>query len=78
MTISPGFNGALSGIQKGFDSLQKNASEIAGASTLEGNNQQSLAESIVGMKVSAAQIEASMKVVETTDEVLGTLLDVKA
>ena len=78
MTISPGFNSALSGIQQGFDSLQKNASEVAGVSTFVGNNQQSLAESIVGIKVSAVQIEASMKVVETIDEVLGTLLDVKA
>lgn len=78
MTISPGLNSALAGIQKGFDDLQKHASEVASASTLEGNNQQSLAKSIVELKVSAAQIEASMKVVETVDEVLGTLLDVKA
>lgn len=77
MPISIGIDSALNGINKGFESFQKHASQIASVDTFEGNNSQSLAEAIVGLKVSELQIKASMQVVETLDDVLGTLLDVK-
>ena len=78
MVDSIGLNSAISGIHKGFDSLQSNASQIASKATFEGDNPQSLATSLVGLKTSELQIAASVQVVKTIDETLGTLLDVKA
>jgi hypothetical protein len=71
-------NTALAGIQNGFDGLQKNASLIASKSTMEGTNTQSLVEAVVDLKVNVQQVSASMKVLKVSDELIGTILDVKA
>ena len=42
-------NVALAGIQTGLNGLQKNASQIASKSTMEGGNTQPLAESLVDL-----------------------------
>ena len=73
-----GLNSAISDINKGFENLDPNASKIAGKATLEDDNPQSLASSLVGFKTSALQVAASAQVVKSVDETLGTLLDVKA
>ncbi len=78
MNISSGFNSALSGIHNGYESLQKNATQIVNATGGDVDSQHSLAEALVGLKVSEIQISASMQVVKTLDDVIGTLLDVKA
>ena len=78
MAPVPAFNSALLGIQNGFSSLNRHASNIASAATLEGENKVSLTESLIGLKQSEIQVKASMEVVNTVDEVLGTLLDVQA
>ena len=71
-------NTALAGIQKGMNDLQKNASEIASKSTMDGENTKPLIESLVDLKANIQQVEASMKVLQADDEVIGTLLDIKA
>jgi hypothetical protein len=71
-------NTALAGIQNGFDSLQKNASQIASKSTMEGTNTQSLVEAVVDLKANVQQVSASMKVLKASDELIGTILDIKA
>ncbi|MBL4712805.1 MAG: hypothetical protein JKX75_09990 [Gammaproteobacteria bacterium] len=78
MLISSGFNSALSGVRNGFERLQDNASQIANATTGDFNSQRSLLESVVDLKASVVQIQASMQVVKALDNALGTLLDVKA
>jgi len=78
MAISSVLNSGLSGIQQGFESLQKNAGHIANTTSTDEGGSQSLVESIIGLKSSVIQIKASMQVVKTYDDVLGTLLDVKA
>ena len=78
MVNSVSLNNAASGIYKGLDSLQSNAGQIASKASLEGNNEQSLATSLVGLKTSVLQVAASAQVVKAIDETLGTLLDVKA
>ncbi len=70
-------NTALAGIQKGMNDLQKNASEIASKSTMEGENTKPLIESLVDLKANVQQVEASMKALQVNDEVVGTLLDIK-
>ncbi len=71
-------NTALAGIQNGFDSLQENASQIASKSTMEGTNTQSLVESVVDLKANVQQVSASMKVLKVSEELIGTILDIKA
>ena len=69
---------ALTGIQKGMNELQKNAGEIAGKSTMEGENIKPLMESLVELKANVQQLEASTKVLQVSDEMIGTLLDIRA
>ncbi|PCI06651.1 MAG: hypothetical protein COB77_06405 [Gammaproteobacteria bacterium] len=76
MVVSSGFNSALSGVHKGFESLQENARQIANASAGGLNAKDALLESVVGLKSSVLQINASMQMVKTLDDVLGTLIDI--
>jgi len=69
---------ALAGIQTGFNKLQENASKIANVSVTEGENSQSLVESVVDLKANVQQVSASMKVLKVSDELLGTVLNIKA
>ncbi len=58
--------------------LQKNAGEIAGKSTMEGENTKPIIESLVEIKANVQQLEASTKVLQVSDEMIGTLLDIRA
>jgi len=78
MNVTDGFQSALVGIRAGMQSMQGHAENIAGTSFAEAGNAPSLAESLIGLKESRIQITASMQVVKTLDEVIGTLLDVTA
>lgn len=75
----------LQGIQKGMDGLRRNAHEIASANKL--NNPQSaeaapsvndVTDALVGLQQNRLQAEASTKVVKTSLDLIGSLLDVKA
>jgi len=82
----------LQGVQQGTLNMQDAANRIARNGVVEspapggetGGGQQvrsetgGLAESIVDLKVSQRGVEASLAVVETADETLGTLLDEQA
>ncbi len=68
---------ALTGIHNGRNELQKNAGEIASKSTMEGENTKPLIQSLVDLKANVQQVEASTKVLQVSDEMIGTLLDIK-
>ena len=68
---------ARTGIQNGLNDLQTNASEIASKSTMEGENTKPLMESLVDLKANVQQVKASVKVLQVSDEMIGTLLDIK-
>ncbi len=70
-------NTALAGIQNGLDNLQKNARQIAGDPTAPDADAQSLVEAVVDLKANVQQVEASMKVLKVSDDIIGTLLDIK-
>jgi flagellar hook protein FlgE len=72
------FDSGLTGIRKGLDGIQKTASQIASKETMEGDSPHDLAESMVNLKVNKNQVSASAQVVKATDQMLGTLLDIKA
>ena len=78
MSGSITLNSGLAGIQSGLNGLQKAASDIASTETMEQGSPQSLAESLVDLKVYQHQVGASAQVVKAADEMLGTLLDIKA
>ncbi|MCW8932530.1 MAG: flagellar biosynthesis protein FlgE [Gammaproteobacteria bacterium] len=67
---------ARTGMQTGLDGMKKNAISIASKDAMQTQN--SPVNDIVDMKVNKYQVLASGKVVETVDEMLGSLLDVKA
>ena len=71
-------NIALSGIHKGLDDLQKNASQIAGETAKDGVDELSLLAAVVDLKANEMQVAASMKVLSASDELIGTILDIKA
>jgi len=70
---------AVLGIQRGLDGMRRNASEIASADQLNRAGQQTdLAGSLVEMQQNKVQVQASAEVVSAMDEVLGTLIDIRA
>jgi hypothetical protein len=72
-------NSAVMGIQQGLNNLRRNATEIASTDQLnKAGKETDLAGSLVGLKQSELQVQASAKVVSAVDEVLGTLLDTEA
>lgn len=76
--ISPINNTALAGIQAGLDAMQESTGQIAGKSSVEGENTQPLVESLVELKAGSQQVSASVKLLEVTDQLIGSLLDTKA
>ncbi len=72
------FDSGLTGIRNGLDGIQKTASQIASKDAMEATSPYDLAKSMVDLKVYTHQMSASAQVVKITDQVLGTLLDIKA
>jgi len=70
---------AVLGIQRGLDGMRKNASEIASADQLnKAGRDTSLVGSLVDLEQNKMQVQASAKVVSAADEVLGTIIDLRA
>lgn len=63
-------NTGLLGIQKGFAELHRNATIIA-------SGEQDVVRPLVSLLQSKHQVEASIRIVRTIDEALGTLLDLR-
>ena len=69
---------AMTGIHKGMNDLHKNASQIAAKSSMEDESKRPLIESLVDLRSNVQQVKASAKVLQVSDEIIGTLLDIKA
>lgn len=67
---------ARTGMQTGLDGMKKNAINIASKEAMQ--VQSSPVNELVEMKMNQYQVLASGKVVETVDEILGSLLNEKA
>lgn len=72
-TISA-FQSGVSGIQTGMQSLNKNAAKIANADTLQ--SAADLTEPLVNIIRDEQQIQASSEVIEASNIMLGSLLDI--
>ncbi len=69
---------ALTGIQRGLDGMQQNASRIASTEQLNDSGKQDLITPLIETKSYQFQAEASAKMVKTIDQTLGSLLNIHA
>lgn len=69
-------NTGIQGIQSGLGRANQAAGEIARNGTTEQDSD--LASSMVDLKSSELQVKASAKVVKAADDMIGTLIDIKA
>jgi len=70
---------AVLGIQRGLDGLRKNATEIASADQMNKAGKDSdLEGSLLDLQQNKTQVQASAKVVSAIDEVIGTIIDIRA
>ena len=65
----------LAGIYTSMNSIRKDAQVIASQSVSSVTDTKDVTDALIDMKASQHQVEASAKVIETQDEILGTLLD---
>ncbi|MCG5516354.1 MULTISPECIES: hypothetical protein [unclassified Ectothiorhodospira] len=77
MTVSITSSYALTGIQAGMQGLRGNAVEIASAAALGGQGTRGIEQPLVEQRMNANQVEASAKVLQTENQMLGTLIDMK-
>ncbi|EGG99987.1 hypothetical protein imdm_257 [gamma proteobacterium IMCC2047] len=80
MNVLPPLQTGLSGISRGFENLQEIASDIAKAGTSKPDaidTPAELTQSLVELQEQEQATLAAVKVVGETEQVLGTLLDVK-
>ncbi len=70
------FSAGLSGIQYGQQRVDRAAGDIARTPLDEQNADPTT--SLVDLEVGKQQVQANVRTVETADEVLGSLLDIRA
>jgi len=78
MKIGSAHSLAITGIQRGLGSARAHAAEIAGAGASCNTGPGSLAEPLVGLIQDRLQVSASVEVLKTADDMLGSLFDAKA
>jgi len=70
---------AVQGIQRGLDGVRRNAAEIASAEQLnQAGSETDLASEMVNLEQNKVQVQANAKVVSAVDEMLGTIIDIRA
>jgi flagellar hook protein FlgE len=75
MSTIPAFQSGLSGIHKGLQSLDNNAAKIASAETFQSGAD--VTKPLVNMISDKLHVQASAKVIETSNAMLGSILDIK-
>ncbi len=79
MAINSATNSALQGIQRGLQGIRRNASDIASAQSLSGQaTTKNMTRSLVEMHENKLYTAANANTLKTMDQVIGTLLDIKA
>lgn len=74
MSTIPALQSGLSGIQSGMQSLNQNAAKIASTNTIQSAGD--FTEPLVNMISDKQQVQASSKVVEASNTMLGSILDI--
>jgi flagellar hook protein FlgE len=68
------FQSGIAGVQSGVYGASQNASQIARADQL---SSQQLTQELVSLNANERQVQAAAKVIETSNEMIGSLLDIK-
>lgn len=75
MSTIPAFQSGLNGINTGLQKLNRNASDIASADVIQSGTD--VTHPLVDMISNKQQVQASAKVIETSNAMLGSILDIK-
>ena len=75
MMMSGAIQSGMRGIQNGMEGLRANASELASARQMDGSAERDISQPLVEQVQNVQQVEASAKVLHTTDEMLGRLIN---
>ena len=76
MSVTSVLSTGVQGVQAGMNRANQAAGDIARFGTTEQNGD--LATSLVDLKVSEQQVKASAAVIKSADEMMGTLIDIRA
>lgn len=68
------FQSGIAGVQSGVYGASQNAAQIARADEL---STQQLTQALVELESNKLQVQAAAKVIETSNEMIGSLLDIK-
>lgn len=68
------FQSGIAGVQSGIYGASQNVDEIARADEL---SSEQLTQALVQLDANKRQVEAAAKVIETSNEMIGSLLDIK-
>ena len=80
MSLNSIMNTGLNGMLHAQGEIQKSAEQIVRAGTIDKDTSTAMdfAEPIVNMKIEQRVFDASAKVIKTADEMLGTIMDIRA
>jgi len=76
MSVTSVLSTGVQGVQAGMNRANQAAGDIARFGTTEQNGD--LATPLVDLKVSEQQVKASAAVIKSADEMMGTLIDIRA
>lgn len=74
--ISSVLSNGLAGVQKGYTLMQQNAQHIAQSGSNQ--NASGMTSALVNMQANQQQVQGSLAVVRTADQMLGFLIDTRA
>lgn len=75
MLISGASQAGMRGMQYGMEGLRQNAAELASARLTEGSAERDPSKPLLDETLNVQQVEASAKVVDTSDKMIGRLID---
>ena len=78
MRIDSAFNSGLQGIQRGLSQTQKSANDIVDATVNKDSTVGDVTRAVVDLRQAEQQVQASAEVVKTADQLLGSIIDIKA
>jgi hypothetical protein len=78
MSSIPALHSAVTGIMRGVSGLRQDAAAVASADRLNNSASSDLATPLVDAIGNRQQVEASARLVKAVDEMLGTLIDIRA
>jgi hypothetical protein len=76
MSVNSVLSAGVQGVQAGISRANQAAGDIARAGTTDQNGD--LLTPIVDLKISEQQVKASAAVIKSADEMMGTLIDIRA